>query len=87
MGLGILVVKKGSYINFKKISAASKCLNCGYCCKQAPCPFGTWNPIKHECTKLVQKGNKYYCGIADYISKQPGANMSLELTRMFFCVR
>ena len=47
---------------------AKPCLRSGYCCKQAPCPFGTWDDEAHQCVHL-QRGadERYQCGIADQI--------------------
>lgn len=48
------------------------CVNSGYCCKQAPCPFGSWNAEKHQCNSL--KGDKpgnYECEKYDFIMTQP----------------
>jgi hypothetical protein len=32
---------------------AKTCVQSGYCCTQAPCPFGTWDHVAHQCTELV----------------------------------
>ena len=37
------------------------CINSGYCCRQAPCPFGTWDAARHQCAFLTadNKCQKY----------------------------
>lgn len=45
---------------------ARMCVRSGFCCKQAPCPFGTWSEEKHQCIHLQFNG-KYECGIFDEI--------------------
>jgi hypothetical protein len=48
---------------------AGPCIRSGWCCKQAPCPFGEGKPCNH----LVEiGGGRYECGIADWIVTQPG---------------
>lgn len=41
------------------------CVNCGYCCKKAPCPYGEWDPVNKRCKQLTPD-NK--CGIHDEIA-------------------
>ena len=57
---------------------AQSCVGSGFCCKQAPCPFGEAtapdNPAcKHlkEVPQDVGKQSRYTCGIYDYIITQP----------------
>lgn len=30
------------------------CVQCGYCCKKSPCPYGTWNKEKQRCEFLTE---------------------------------
>jgi len=57
-----------------------ECINCGYCCRKTPCPFGevegeidtaigAMNPCRH-----LTEDNM--CGIYDQIIGQPGAELS-----------
>ncbi len=56
---------------------ARECVRSGYCCKQAPCPFGTWNEEKHQCTHLVKgEDGRYECGIIEEIVTKPGWQFS-----------
>ena len=53
------------------------CLRSGFCCKQSPCYYGTWDEEKHQCEHLVgDKPGEYACGIYEYIIKQPGCEVS-----------
>ncbi len=52
------------------------CVRSGYCCKKAPCPFGTRDD-RGWCEHLVETSKIddvpiYGCGIYDYIKTQPG---------------
>lgn len=29
------------------------CINSGYCCRQGPCPFGSWDAKKGQCAELT----------------------------------
>ncbi len=52
------------------------CVRSGYCCRQAPCPFGKWDEEKHQCVHL--EGDViglYSCGIYEEILGQPGADL------------
>jgi hypothetical protein len=54
----------------------SGCVRSGYCCKQAPCPFGKWDNEKHQCVHLEGEGiGLYSCGIYEEILGQPGADL------------
>ena len=58
---------------------SSGCVNSGFCCKQSPCPFGEKDErgwCKHL-KEMKWEGNtpRYLCGIADFISEQPGADL------------
>lgn len=49
------------------------CVRSGFCCKQAPCPYGAWNADKTACKELVgNKPGEYGCALYDYIKTQPG---------------
>ena len=49
------------------------CIRRGYCCKQAPCPYGEGVP----CIQLGgDKPGEHFCKIHDYIVQQPGAEFS-----------
>lgn len=51
------------------------CVRSGFCCKQAPCPFGKWNQAETQCAHLVgDRIGRYACGIHDEILGQPGAD-------------
>jgi hypothetical protein len=41
----------------------SRCVKCGFCCKQGPCPYGKWDKEKHQCAFLEEQPDKtYLCG-------------------------
>lgn len=44
------------------------CVNSGYCCKQAACPFGIWNQDKHQCEFLTEEN---LCGKYEEIINLP----------------
>ena len=53
---------------------AGPCVLSGFCCKQAPCPFGEWNQAETQCQHLEgDRPGRYSCGIHDQIIGQPGA--------------
>jgi hypothetical protein len=53
------------------------CCACGFCCKQGPCSFGSWDESSHQCAYLMGHGPGYYaCAIADNIRSRPLSNMS-----------
>ena len=47
---------------------ARTCIQSGYCCRQAPCPFGEWDPARHQCKHLTDE-NK--CAIYKEILARP----------------
>lgn len=50
------------------------CIRCGFCCKKAPCGFGEWDEEKKQCIHLQgENPGNYVCGIAAWITEQPGA--------------
>jgi len=52
------------------------CLRSGFCCKQAPCPYGEWNKEKTQCKHLIgDKPGEYACGMYEHIIKQPGSEV------------
>lgn len=57
---------------------ASPCVNSGFCCKIAPCPFGeVVSETDRSCkflVKIEQKGKhpRYVCGKYEEIIRQPG---------------
>jgi uncharacterized cysteine cluster protein YcgN (CxxCxxCC family) len=41
----------------------SRCVRCGFCCKQAPCPWGEWDYAMKQCVCLEeQPDGTYLCG-------------------------
>lgn len=30
------------------------CVNCGYCCRQCACSYGTWDPREQRCVQLTK---------------------------------
>lgn len=53
-----------------------ECLRCGYCCKQAPCSFGT-RSASGVCVYLIgTQPGCYECDIAAEIKQQSGADIS-----------
>ena len=40
----------------------AQCVQCGFCCRVAPCGFGLWNPEKKQCDFLLDDSHcqKYY---------------------------
>ncbi len=52
---------------------AKPCVRSGYCCKQAPCAFGKWSELKHQCEHLQKdEEGRYECAIYDEIVDKPG---------------
>ncbi len=52
------------------------CVRSGFCCKQAPCPFGKWDEEKKQCAYLEGSViGRYACGIYDEILGKPGAEL------------
>ena len=55
---------------------ASPCMRSGFCCKQAPCPFGEWDAAKSQCRFLEgDTPGGYACGKYDEILGQQGAEL------------
>lgn len=54
---------------------AKPCIQSGYCCKQAVCPFGKWDQEKHQCTYLTEDN---LCGQYDYILSLPKEQWELS---------
>lgn len=60
----------------------SQCVRSGFCCKQAPCGFGTWDADRRQCKHLEVEAEiapgvfVHRCGIYDQIKDQPGADVS-----------
>jgi hypothetical protein len=49
------------------------CLRSGFCCKRAPCPYGSGAP----CIQLGgDKPGEYFCKIHDEIVKDPHADLA-----------
>ncbi len=54
-----------------------QCLRSGFCCKQAPCPFGEMDPAKKQCKHLKgEMPGEYICGIYYEIIKDPSSSIS-----------
>lgn len=54
--------------------AYPQCVNSGYCCKQAACPYGEWDEEKHQCAFLEgDRPGEYRCGIYREIRDLPGS--------------
>lgn len=55
------------------------CVRSGFCCKQAPCPFGEADATG-ACVHLTpdpeSDAGQYLCARYDYIREQPGADLS-----------
>ena len=47
---------------------AKLCINSGWCCKQGPCAFGTWDAERHQCQHLTAD---HKCGIYEEIISRP----------------
>lgn len=46
----------------------AECIRCGFCCKQAICPWGIWDEVKHCCVYLTeQTDGTYLCNRHDEI--------------------
>ena len=55
----------------------SACVRSGYCCKQAPCPFGVWDLDRQQCGYLEgDRPGGYACGRYLWILMQEGAEIS-----------
>jgi len=56
------------------------CVNCGYCCRQAPCGWGKKTSEKdHTCCHLVAdpaRPGRWLCGIYERIVGQPTADVA-----------
>lgn len=56
-----------------------QCVKSGFCCKKAPCAFGTWDAVKGQCAHLEVEAeivpgiHVHRCGIYDQIKDKPGA--------------
>jgi hypothetical protein len=48
---------------------AVPCVQCGYCCKKTPCPFGTWDAKRKQCEHLTDDNR---CAIYHDILAKPG---------------
>ena len=48
-----------------------ECVQCGFCCRQSPCPFGAWDWERHRCVFLTEDNE---CSEYENILKQPGAD-------------
>ena len=56
---------------------ARPCVRSGYCCKKAPCGYGTWDAGKTQCAYLQKDADgRYECGIIDKIVGSPGWQIS-----------
>jgi hypothetical protein len=57
------------------------CVGSGFCCKEAPCPYGSQDPSSGWCIHLVPwEGDdldvpRYRCGRYEFIRTQPGWEM------------
>ena len=49
---------------------AKACIHSGWCCRQGPCAFGTWDTEQHQCIHLTQDD---HCGIYQEIMAKPVA--------------
>lgn len=60
---------------------ARPCVGSGFCCKQAPCPYGERDPVSGWCVHLVPwEGDtlgvpRYRCGRYEYIRARPFADV------------
>lgn len=62
---------------FGLVPEIAQCVHSGFCCKQAPCPYGEVSPVTGWCKHLVEREpNRFYCGNYDFIIKQPGNHIS-----------
>ena len=50
-----------------------KCVQCGYCCKVAICPFGEWDGSRHRCRFLTATN---LCSRYDEIKATPSSEFS-----------
>jgi len=50
-------------------AGARSCIHSGFCCRQAPCPFGTWDAERRQCVHLTADN---LCGIYHQIMQSPG---------------
>lgn len=59
-----------------------QCVQSGFCCKKAPCAFGTWDAVKGQCAhlevahELAPGVTVHRCGIYDQIKGKPGADIN-----------
>lgn len=58
------------------------CVGSGFCCKQAPCPYGKALPGSRQCVYLAvwdqseTVATRYRCERYDFIKAQPGSDFS-----------
>lgn len=67
----LLSIKEHQQLQCRNMT--SQCVHSGYCCRQAPCPFGKWNEHKHQCEFLTDDN---MCAKYDEIKDLPGADIS-----------
>jgi hypothetical protein len=62
----------------KEYARRNPCLRSGFCCKRAPCTFGSWDTTRKQCAKLVVErvlpngAEVHACGIYDEIIARVG---------------
>jgi len=61
-------------------ATASKCVNCGWCCRKAPCGWGEVTSDKDRTCKHLAphptKKGRWLCGIYDRIIGQPTSEVN-----------
>jgi len=71
-----IIESERAWTNYSSIPKRSKCVQCGYCCKVAPCPYGEWDYEKKQCKFLELKGEDYECQKYEEIKNDPRAEFS-----------
>lgn len=54
----------------------AKCIQCGYCCITAPCPYGVSEENEPRCKFLQAEGERLICSKYEEILKDPGSVFS-----------
>lgn len=55
---------------------AKPCQRTGWCCEQAPCPFGRWDAVAKRCTELRYEGTTAVCSKFEEILALPPSAMA-----------
>ena len=54
----------------------TQCVRSGFCCRQAPCPFGEGSPCVHLTPDPESTAGQYLCAPYADMRGQPGSDLS-----------